>query len=103
MRFFSTLVAALAVAHGAFAVDQQKSVIVTFPKEVSADVVGRAMDEIRKAGGIITHEYQLIKGFAAKAPQKIIESVSAWSTSQYNAVFEEDQTVTIHNNKNGAS
>lgn len=39
----------------------------------------------------------LDRGFAAKAPQKIIESVSAWSTSQYQAVIEEDQIVTISN------
>ncbi|KAI0376377.1 hypothetical protein F5Y04DRAFT_285934 [Hypomontagnella monticulosa] len=94
MRFFSTVLAALAVAHSASAVDVQKSVIVSFPSETTDDVVNRAKDDIRKAGGIITHEYQLIKGFAAKAPQKILETVSAWS-AEFNAVIEEDQVVEI--------
>ncbi|KAI1403342.1 hypothetical protein F4819DRAFT_451674 [Hypoxylon fuscum] len=94
MRFFSTIVAALAVAQGAFAVDVQKSVIVSFPSETTDDIVDRAKEDIRKAGGMITHEYQLIKGFAAKAPQKIIETVSAWS-AEYNVVIEEDQIVQI--------
>ncbi|KAI0837396.1 hypothetical protein F5Y06DRAFT_271613 [Hypoxylon sp. FL0890] len=97
MRFFSTIVAALAVVYGASAVDVQKSVIVSFPSETTDDIVNRAKDDIRKAGGIITHEYQLIKGFAAKAPQKILETVSAWS-AEYHAVIEEDQIVQAQTN-----
>ncbi|KAI0884582.1 uncharacterized protein GGS22DRAFT_188789 [Annulohypoxylon maeteangense] len=97
MRFFSTIVAALAVAQGVSAVDVQKSVIVSFPSETTDDIVNRAKDDIRKAGGVITHEYQLIKGFAAKAPQKILETVSAWS-SEFHAVIEEDQVVEITSN-----
>ena len=61
MRFFSTIVATLAVAQGVAAVDVQKSVIVSFPTGTTDDIVNRAKDDIRKAGGIITHEYQLIK------------------------------------------
>ncbi|KAL7624570.1 hypothetical protein AAE478_006137 [Parahypoxylon ruwenzoriense] len=95
MRFLSTIAAALAVAQGVSAVDIQKSIIVSFPSETTDDIVNRAKDDIRKAGGIITHEYQLIKGFAAKAPQKIIETVSAWS-AEFNAVIEEDQVVQIN-------
>ncbi|KAI8962063.1 hypothetical protein F5Y11DRAFT_347883 [Daldinia sp. FL1419] len=94
MRFFSTIAAALAVAAGVSAVDIQKSVIVSFPSGTTDDIVNRAKDDIRNAGGVITHEYQLIKGFAAKAPQKILETVSAWS-AEYNAVIEEDQVVQI--------
>ncbi|KAI1471505.1 uncharacterized protein F4812DRAFT_181319 [Daldinia caldariorum] len=94
MRFFTTIAAALAVAAGVSAVDIEKSVIVSFPSGTTDDIVNRAKDDIRKAGGVITHEYQLIKGFAAKAPQKILETVSAWS-AEYNAVIEEDQVVQI--------
>lgn len=61
MRFLPTVVAALAAVQGAFAVDQQKSVIVTFPMDVAEDVVTRAMTEIKAAGGQITHEYKMIK------------------------------------------
>ncbi|KAI0101913.1 hypothetical protein GGR51DRAFT_307293 [Nemania sp. FL0031] len=94
MRFLTVATAALAAAQGAFAVDIQKAIIMSFPQSTPDDVVGRAMDEIRKAGGTITHEYKLIKGFAAKAPQKIVESVTAWST-EYHATIEEDQIVEI--------
>ncbi|KAK6825835.1 hypothetical protein PG990_002842 [Apiospora arundinis] len=97
MRFFASVVAALAVAQGAVAVDVQKGIIVTFPQETAEDVMTRAKDEITNAGGVITHSYTLFKGFAAKAPQKIIESVHAWST-EFNAVIEEDQEVKISNN-----
>ncbi|KAI0846628.1 hypothetical protein F5Y00DRAFT_141739 [Daldinia vernicosa] len=99
MRFFSTIAAALAVAAGVSAVDIQKSVIVSFPSGTTDDIVNRAKDDIRKAGGVITHEYQLIKGFAAKAPQQILETVSAWS-AEYNAVIEEDQVVQISKGEN---
>ncbi|KAI0137468.1 hypothetical protein BJ170DRAFT_678313 [Xylariales sp. AK1849] len=94
MRFFSTLVAALAVAQGVVAAGPQKSIIVTYPSGVSTDIVNRAMDEIRKAGGTITHEYNLIKGFAAKATETSIQSLSAWST-EYGVHIEDDQTVQI--------
>ncbi|KAI1382738.1 uncharacterized protein F4822DRAFT_435116 [Hypoxylon trugodes] len=99
MRFFTTIAAALAVAQGVYAVDVQKSVIVSFPSETTDDIVNRAKDDIRKAGGVITHEYQLIKGFAAKAPQKIIETVSAWS-AEFHATVEEDQVVEISSSGN---
>ncbi|KAI1175776.1 hypothetical protein F4777DRAFT_304938 [Nemania sp. FL0916] len=94
MRFLSVIAATLAIAQGAAAVDIQKAIIVSFPHVTPDDVVNRAMDDIRKAGGTITHEYKLLKGFAAKAPQKIIESVTAWS-SEYHATIEEDQIVDI--------
>ncbi|KAI5864054.1 hypothetical protein GGS23DRAFT_595704 [Durotheca rogersii] len=110
MRFFSTAVAALAAVQGAYAVDTQKSIIVSFPSDTADDVVNSAKDEIRKAGGIITHEYQLIKyatpsdlyvqlGFAAKASEKIIETMSVWS-AEFNAVIEEDQVVEINKSSN---
>ncbi|KAI1160036.1 hypothetical protein F5B18DRAFT_634233 [Nemania serpens] len=94
MRFLTAAAVALAVTQGAFAVDIQKAIIMTFPQETPDSVVSRAMEDIRKAGGTITHEYKLLKGFAAKAPQKVLESVTAWST-EYHAIIEEDQIVEI--------
>ncbi|KAI0392559.1 hypothetical protein F5Y17DRAFT_356738 [Xylariaceae sp. FL0594] len=94
MRFMTVVAAALAVAQGSLAVDVQKAFIMTFPTGTADDIVNRAMDDIRKAGGVITHEYKIIKGFAAKAPQKILEAVSVWG-SEYHAVIEEDQVVKI--------
>ena len=45
----------------------------------------------------ITHEYKLIKGFAAKAPAKVLETVQTWG-NDYHALIEEDQMVSIVGN-----
>ncbi|KAF7960007.1 hypothetical protein EAE96_001608 [Botrytis aclada] len=74
----------------------QKSVIVSYPDDTPNDVVQQAMDAIKKAGGIITHEYKLIKGFAAKAPAQVLVTVQAWG-NDYHAVIEEDQVVNANN------
>ncbi|KAI0001549.1 hypothetical protein F4779DRAFT_622399 [Xylariaceae sp. FL0662B] len=100
MRFLSTVIAALAVAQGAPAVDVQKAIIVSFPTETADDVVSKAMDQIRTAGGVITHQYKLIKGFAAKAPQKAIDEVTAW-TAEFLATIEEDQIVEVLTSNGG--
>jgi hypothetical protein len=42
----------------------------------------------------IEYSNQVRRGFAAKAPAKILESVQAWG-SEYNAVVEEDQMVQV--------
>ncbi|PSS22885.1 hypothetical protein M430DRAFT_116508 [Amorphotheca resinae ATCC 22711] len=72
----------------------QKAVIVTYPDNTPNSVLDQAKDAIKAAGGIITHEYKLIKGFAAEAPAKVLETVQAWG-SDYHAVIEEDQMVSI--------
>jgi len=42
----------------------QKAVIISYPDDTPDSVIQQAMDAIRDAGGMITHEYKLIKGFA---------------------------------------
>lgn len=39
----------------------QKSVIVTYPDETPDDILDKAKDAIKTAGGMITHEYNLFK------------------------------------------
>ncbi len=39
----------------------QKAVIVSYPDNTPSEVINQAMDAIRAAGGVITHEYKLIK------------------------------------------
>ncbi|KAK4986170.1 hypothetical protein LTR66_007947 [Elasticomyces elasticus] len=90
LAIYSILLALLAIC--AHAAAPQKAVIVSYPKDTPDSVVDRAKTAIKEAGGAITHEYKLIKGFAANAPASILESVSAWG-AQYNAVIEEDQLV----------
>ena len=61
MRLLSFLVATLTVISGAFAIDVQKSVIITYPEDTPDSVLNKAKGAIRDGGGVITHEYQLIK------------------------------------------
>ncbi|EFW22479.1 conserved hypothetical protein [Coccidioides posadasii str. Silveira] len=74
---------------------QHKSVIITFPSETPDSVVQQAKDAIKANGGKITHEYNLIKGFAAEAPSVAMDAVSALGT-EYPPVIEDDQIVTIN-------
>lgn len=92
----------------AFAAGTQKSVIISYPESTPDSVLDQAKDAIRAAvslvprnavglltsrqGGIITHEYNLIKGFAAQVPDKILGTIQAWG-AEYNALIEEDQVV----------
>ena len=46
-------------------------------------------------GGIITHEYSLIKGFAAKASETALDIVQTLG-EQHDVVIEADQTVSIN-------
>ena len=39
----------------------QKAVIISYPTDTPDSIVDQAKDAIVKAGGIITHEYKLIK------------------------------------------
>jgi Mrp family chromosome partitioning ATPase len=44
-----------------FAIAPQKAVVVTYPEDTPDSVMDQAKDTIRKAGGIITHDYKIIK------------------------------------------
>jgi hypothetical protein len=46
-------------------------------------------------GGVVTHEYKIIKGFAATAPASIISSIQAMS-EKYIAMVEDDTVVSIN-------
>lgn len=50
--------------------------------------------------GVITHEYNIIKGFAAQAPASALEMVSTLS-DVYKCEIEEDGIVTTQNDKVG--
>lgn len=39
----------------------QKAIIVSYPENTPSSVVDQAMEAIKAAGGMITHEYKLIK------------------------------------------
>ncbi|TVY41400.1 Uncharacterized protein LOCC1_G003854 [Lachnellula occidentalis] len=94
-----SIIALVALVLGAVA--PQKSVIITYPDATPNDIIDSAKSAIKDAGGIITHEYKLIKGFAAKAPAKVLESFMA-SANDYHAVIEEDQMVSINSINEGS-
>lgn len=47
---------------------------------------------------MITHEYHLIKGFAAKASEQALETVQALGNTN-DVVIEQDQVMSITNDK----
>ncbi|KAI9716867.1 MAG: hypothetical protein M1828_007528 [Chrysothrix sp. TS-e1954] len=86
-----TLILALSLTVAAKAPAQQ-AIMVTFPAETSDGVVADARGALEKAGGVVTHEFQLIKGFAAKASKKAMGMLKAFEED--GAVVEGDEMVT---------
>ncbi|OAA37155.1 Proteinase inhibitor, propeptide [Beauveria brongniartii RCEF 3172] len=96
MKFFPQIVAALALLPGALAVDRKVSVIVSFDDPNTPDsVVAAARQKIIDGGGQITHDYQIIKGFSAIAPEKLLEMVQTFG-SDHSIRVEEDQVLTAN-------
>ncbi len=61
MKLIAYLAAALTIISGVLAVDVQKQVIISYPSDTPDWVIAEAKEAIIKAGGVITHEYNLIK------------------------------------------
>ncbi|KZM24603.1 uncharacterized protein EKO05_0008699 [Ascochyta rabiei] len=93
MRFATLSVLTALFAATTMAVAPQRSVIISFPNETPDHIVEEAKEGIRKAKGVITHEYNIIKGFAAHAPASALEFVTAMG-EQYKVEIEEDGIVT---------
>ena len=55
LYIFSLLLALLAITVSAIA--PQKAIIITYPEHTPDSVVQDAMNAIKEAGGVITHEY----------------------------------------------
>ncbi|MCJ1295733.1 hypothetical protein MMC34_007297 [Xylographa carneopallida] len=88
---FSVLLALLVLS--ATAALPKKQVVITYPSDTPDSVLDEAKLAITSAGGIITHEYELIKGFAVKASVKILDKVHALS-ADFRPTIEEDSIVT---------
>ncbi|KAJ5319392.1 hypothetical protein MYU51_017489 [Penicillium brevicompactum] len=69
-----------------------KSVVVTFPKGTPDSVITQAKHSLVASGGVITHEYSLINGFAAEAPDSALHTLSTQDT-KYQPEIEEDKIV----------
>lgn len=61
MKLIAFLLAFLSVFSAALAVDVQKQVIITYPENTPNHVLDEAKGAILDAGGVILHEYKLIK------------------------------------------
>ncbi|MCJ1250018.1 hypothetical protein MMC30_007244 [Trapelia coarctata] len=79
MKFYiiSALFALLVVATASPA--QFKEVMVTWSKAPDS-VVLQAKNSIIAAGGTITHDFELIRGFVAQAPVKAITALSQFNS-----------------------
>ncbi|KAK2801091.1 hypothetical protein FQN50_007900 [Emmonsiellopsis sp. PD_5] len=98
--YLFTLLLALVLPAVCAAALPQKAVVVTYPADTPNSVIDQAKEAIKEAGGTITHEYNLIKGFAAMASAKALEAVSALETA-YNPFIEEDTIVSVGGQVNG--
>ncbi|KAL1971669.1 hypothetical protein VTN31DRAFT_2290 [Thermomyces dupontii] len=74
---------------------EKKSFIVMFPKDTPNSVIDDAKKAIIDGGGLITHTFDIFRGFAAEAPTTAMETVRTLSTD-YQPIIEEDQPVSIN-------
>ncbi|TLS24798.1 hypothetical protein PpBr36_08076 [Pyricularia pennisetigena] len=94
MKLFAYVIAALTLVSTGLAVEVKKQVIITYPSDTPDSVLQQAKNMITESGGVITHNYDIIKGFAATVGEKILQTVSTMD-SQYKATVEEDQVLSI--------
>lgn len=94
MKFLLVVLCAL-VALASAARLPFKAFIVSYPDETKWDVVSQAIGAVRNAGGKITHEYKIFKGFSCRVPPKIIETIKALGT-EHGVTIEEDNMVSIN-------
>ncbi|KAK6435640.1 hypothetical protein LTR95_008172 [Oleoguttula sp. CCFEE 5521] len=93
MRFYLlSLILALFGVLSFSATTPQRPIVVSYPAGTPDYVIQEAIDAIKNAGGLITHEYKLIKGFAAKVSK---EAVAAVQSLKNGAIIEEDQEMSI--------
>ncbi|KAH7411905.1 hypothetical protein DE146DRAFT_258090 [Phaeosphaeria sp. MPI-PUGE-AT-0046c] len=97
MRFALTAFFVALLAAFAMAAETQKSVIMSWPNETPDSVVEAAKQAIIDAKGTITHEYNIIKGFACTGPASIFEFVSTMN-SDHKPEIEDDGVVYTQEN-----
>jgi hypothetical protein len=110
--FTSFILAILAALVLAAASTPQTPIVVSYPKDTPQSIIDEAMDAIKHAvqfsndlsclananlsqGGVITHEYSLIKGFAAKVNAKMVETVQALG-ADHDVIIEQDREISIN-------
>ncbi|CAN8103500.1 unnamed protein product [Discula destructiva] len=99
MKLFAYLLLLLSAVMGIAAVDVQKSFLMSFSKDASDSSMNEAKQKIIDAKGTITHEYTLLKGFAATAGEKVYESLQVFA-QDIGANVEEDLNVQVNGGTN---
>jgi len=85
----STVIGLLTTSLFAITAATDSQVLVTFPKTTPESIVEDAMNKVKDAGGIISHEFTLIKGFVASTEAEILDEIRTLST-EFPAKIEED-------------
>ncbi|MCJ1477355.1 hypothetical protein MMC13_006026 [Lambiella insularis] len=93
MKFYILSILMSLLVLSASAALPKKQVIITYPNNTPDSVLDEAKVAITSAGGIITHEYELIRGFAVKASAKVLDKVNTLS-KEFSPTIEEDSIVT---------
>jgi hypothetical protein len=87
MRLIVFVIALLSILSGAFAVDVEQSVIVTYPLDTPDSVLDQAKKAIEDAGGVITHNFQFIKYTSEPKNMKFSDLVSPANLSPLGALL----------------
>ncbi|KAK0508275.1 hypothetical protein JMJ35_009359 [Cladonia borealis] len=82
-----------ALAIGVNGLAPQRQVLITYPNDTPQATLNEYRNAIVAAGGEILHEFNLIKGFIAKASTEAIDTIHSLS-HDYPPTIEDDQTVT---------
>lgn len=97
MRFIHNILVTALLALPALATStEQRPVIVTYPESTPDKIIEEAMEAVRQAGGKITHEYNLIRGFAAHVSDEMLDIVHSLGDGQHAPTIEEDKIVSIN-------
>ncbi|KAI9803518.1 MAG: hypothetical protein M1825_001861 [Sarcosagium campestre] len=84
----------------ALATPPLKPFVVSYNDNTPQSVIDQAMDAVRAAKGRITHEYKLIKGFAASAPRSVFEQIQTLGEN-WGATVEEDNLIRTNDDQSG--
>lgn len=102
MRFALAALFVAFFAAFAMAVAPLHSVIISFPADAPMDLLDRAKQSVRDAKYEITHEYNIIKGFAALVPESFLEGIRALS-DEFPPLIEGDSIMRTQDQKSGAN
>ncbi|KAK3169831.1 hypothetical protein OEA41_009215 [Lepraria neglecta] len=93
MNLFRFLALLSVIVMGVSGLAPQRQVLITYPSDTPQSDLNDYKSAITAAGGEILHDFNLIKGFIAKASTEAIDTIHTLS-QKYAPTIEDDQTVT---------